>query len=115
MGWFGKAVVGRWLGRWLLRGGPWSIAAKLLGVVVYGAWKWRREARRLESERGAREIPADYEVIEDEGETSSGAPRTPLPQEQGSPPGGTPEDRTAIPSERPSSKPTTDDRAGGRG
>lgn len=82
MGRFGKAVAGRWLGRWLLRGGPWSIAAKLLGVVLYGAWKWRREAKRVEGERASREIPADYEVIEEEeARETADARRVPPPQE----------------------------------
>lgn len=114
MGWFGKAIVGRWLGRWLLRGGPWSIAAKLVGVVVYGAWKWRREAKRVETERRSREIPAEYEVIEESGEAPGEAGRVPPPQEHGPSPRGTPGDRT-IPSERPVSNPGTEDRPGGTG
>lgn len=88
MGWLKKAIVGRWLGRWLLRGGPWTIATKLLAVAAYGAWKWRREAKRVEGERRSREIPADYEVVRHEGELAAGAGRPPAPEEQGRRPSG---------------------------
>lgn len=65
MGVLKKLVLGRWLLRWLFRGAPGTVAAKLAGVALFGAWKWRRERRREEAERRAREIPADYDVLED--------------------------------------------------
>lgn len=66
MGFFKKLILGRWFTRWLLRGGPWGVAAKLAGVALWGIWKWRREQRAVESEQRAREIPAEYEVVEAE-------------------------------------------------
>lgn len=112
MGWFRKAVIGRWFGKWLLRGGPWSIAAKLAGVALYGAWKWRREAKRVGRERGSREIPADYEVVRDEpGSTGS---RIPGPREQGRGPQGTEEEhRSGSDHSSHHRDQTTVDRAGG--
>lgn len=64
MGLLKKLFLGRWFTRWLLRGGPWSVAAKLAGVALWGAWKWRREKKQTERERVARELPADYDVVE---------------------------------------------------
>jgi len=61
MGLLTRAVVGRWLARWLLRGGPLAIAAKLVAVGAFGAWKYHREQKR--SGRDARQIDADYEVL----------------------------------------------------
>lgn len=90
MGWFKKAVIGRWFGKWLLRGSPWSIAAKLAGVALYGAWKWRREAKRVGEERGSKEIPADYEVVREQ--PASIGSRSPGGREQGRGPQGTVED-----------------------
>lgn len=60
----GRVVLGRWFARWLLRGGPWAVATKLVGVALLGVWKWRREQRRLDREVRAREIEADYEVLD---------------------------------------------------
>lgn len=40
------------------------MVTKLAGVALWGAWKWRREQRRLERETRAREIEADYEVLD---------------------------------------------------
>lgn len=63
MGVIRKLVFGRWAVKWLLRGSPWAVAAKLAGVALFGAWRWRREH---DSEtRGPREIEADYEVLDE--------------------------------------------------
>lgn len=64
MGFLRRLVLGRWFTRWLLRGGPWSIAAKLAAVALYGAWKWRRERKRVGTSRPAGEIEASYEVLD---------------------------------------------------
>lgn len=61
--WLAGGVLGRWAVRWLLRGGPAAVAAKLAGVALLGIWRWRREVRSVEAARRAREIPADYEVL----------------------------------------------------
>ena len=63
MGILRKLVLGRWFARWLLRGSPWTIAAKLVGVAAVGAWRWRREHKRAAREQRAREIDASYEVL----------------------------------------------------
>lgn len=63
MGVVNRLVMGRWFSRWLLRGGPWAVGAKLAGVAAYGVWKWRREQKKLEEKVRDREIPADYEVL----------------------------------------------------
>lgn len=112
MGWLKKAIVGRWLGKWLLRGGPWTIAAKLAGVALYGAWKWRREAKRVEDERRSREIPADYEVIRHEGELAAGREGPPSKEHA---PGrqGTTEGRATGSIRSDHRSQTTVDRAGG--
>lgn len=68
MGLLQKLVLGRWFTRWLLRGGPWSIAAKLAAVAIFGAWKYRRERRQLERAVREKEIEADYEVVEPESD-----------------------------------------------
>jgi hypothetical protein len=70
-----KVILGRWFTRWLLRGGPWSIAAKLAAVAFLGAWKWRRERQREERAARAREIEATYEVLGDARGTTPIAPR----------------------------------------
>jgi len=62
MGLLTRAVVGRWLARWLLRGGPLAIAAKLLAVGALGAWKYHRERKRS-AELDPQRIEADYEVL----------------------------------------------------
>lgn len=54
----------RLLSRWLLRGGPWSVAFKLLGVAAFEAWRQGRAERREARGRRSLEIPADYEVLE---------------------------------------------------
>lgn len=64
LGWLKKAMFGRWLARWLLRGSPWAVAAKLAAVAAWGAWRWRRRQNAAERNRRSREIPAEYEVLE---------------------------------------------------
>jgi len=61
MGLLTRAVVGRWLARWLLRGSPLAVAAKLVAVGALGAWKYRRDHRS--ADRDPRRIDADYEVL----------------------------------------------------
>lgn len=63
MGLLRRLVVGRWFTRWLLRGGPWSVAAKIAAVALYGAWRWRRDKRRQVPARNQGEIEASYEVL----------------------------------------------------
>lgn len=63
-GWIKKAILGRWLARWLLRGSPWAVVAKLAAVAAWGAWRWRRRQNAAEQNRRSREIPAEYEVLE---------------------------------------------------
>ena len=76
MGFLRKLILGRWFTRWLLRGGPWGVAAKLAGVALWGAWKWRRERRQVERAREAREIRAEYEVLDStDGEIEGGGTR----------------------------------------
>jgi hypothetical protein len=58
-----RLFLGRWFARWLLRGGPLSIALKLGAVALWGVWQWRREEKRLDRKRRSREIDADYEVV----------------------------------------------------
>lgn len=58
-----KLVLGRWAMRWLMRGSPAAVAAKLAAVGLVGAWKWRRERKRELAAAAAREIPAEYEVV----------------------------------------------------
>jgi hypothetical protein len=71
MGLLRQLVLGRWFTRWLLRGGPWSVAAKLAAVALFGAWKWRREKKQALAGRAQREIEASYEVLDREGGTST--------------------------------------------
>lgn len=71
MGLLKKLFLGRWFARWLLRGGPGSIALKLAGVALWGVWRWRRDEKRLEQEQRRLEIDADYEVVP-EGRLDSG-------------------------------------------
>lgn len=89
MGFVRKLILGRWFTRWLLRGGPWAVAAKLVGVGLWGVWKWRREQRRLEGEARAREIPAEYEVLPTD--RLAGAHRGPSGTDAPPPAGGTPD------------------------
>lgn len=75
MGLIRKLILGRWGAKWLLRGGPWAVAAKLGLVALYGAWRWRRE-HGGDSGGKAMEIEADYEVLDDPS-------AEPVPGEQG--------------------------------
>lgn len=63
MGLVKRWILGRWLVRWLFRGSPLAVAAKLAAVGLWGAWRWRRERAQEEAARRSREIEADYEVI----------------------------------------------------
>lgn len=76
MGLLGRLFLGRWFARWLLRGGPWSIALKLGGVALWGIWRWRREEKALKRQRRRLEIDADYEVVP-QGELAEGGSRNP--------------------------------------
>ncbi len=80
MGVLKKMVLGRWALRWLMRGSPAAVAAKLAAVGLFGAWKWRREQKRERAESAAREIPAEYEVV---------GPGALNPPEPATSPGGT--------------------------
>ena len=90
MGIVNRLVIGRWLVRWLLRGSPAAVAAKLAAVGLFGAWKWHRERRREESARATREISADYEVL--------GADRLTSPEPGGSSRGTAKADESNHPS-----------------
>jgi hypothetical protein len=73
MGLLRRLVLGRWFTRWLLRGGPWSIAAKLAAVALFGAWKWRRERKQVQAGQASKQIEASYEVLDRETGTSAAA------------------------------------------
>jgi hypothetical protein len=62
MGLFTRAVLGRWLARWLMRGSPLAIAAKLAAVGAVGAWRYHRQRKRAGG-RDQKQIDADYEVL----------------------------------------------------
>lgn len=62
MGIFTRALVGRWLMRWLMRGSPLAIAAKLAAVGALGAWRYHRQRKRAGG-RDLNQIEADYEVL----------------------------------------------------
>lgn len=93
LGWIKKVVVGRWLARWLLRGGPWSVAAKLLLVAVWSAWRWRRSREVEAGSGGPGEIPADYEVLETEGPGRETPGKEPASGPRGSETGATEPER----------------------
>lgn len=76
MGLLKKLVMGRWAARWLLRGSPLSVALKLGGVALWGAWRWRRDERRRRQEQREKEIDADYEVVPP-GHLETGPSRNP--------------------------------------
>jgi hypothetical protein len=62
MGLLKKAVVGRWLARWLMRGSPVAVVAKLAAVGAFGAWRYHRQRKRSAAHDQKR-IDADYEVL----------------------------------------------------
>ncbi len=94
MGLLKRLFLGRWFVRWLFRGGPWSIALKLAGAALWGAWRLRREGKRTERERRKLEIDADYEVVPERRVEPGSSARNP---------GGTPgygPDNMSPPNER---------------
>ena len=48
MGLFTRAVVFRWLARWLMRGSPLTIIAKIAAVGAFSAWRYHRQRKRLD-------------------------------------------------------------------
>lgn len=62
MGLFTRAVVFRWLARWLTRGSPLTIIAKIAAVGAFSAWRYHRQRKRLEGS-DQRRIDAEYEVL----------------------------------------------------
>ena len=62
MGLFTRAVVLRWLARWLMRGSPLTIVAKIAAVGAFSAWRYHRQKKRLAGNR-ERRIDAEYEVL----------------------------------------------------
>ncbi|MGH7566387.1 MAG: hypothetical protein ACREK2_06120 [Gemmatimonadota bacterium] len=61
MGLLTRAVVWRWLARWLMRGSPLAVVAKLAAVGAIGAWRYNRKRKAEGRERGR--IEAEYEVL----------------------------------------------------
>ena len=61
MGLFTRAVVLRWLARWLMRGSPMTIVAKIAAVGAFSAWRYHRQRKR--SRRDEKRIDAEYEVL----------------------------------------------------
>ena len=59
----GNAALMRWLGRWVVRGRPITVLAKLTLVAIAGMWRWHRASRRTRRESRQREITADYVVL----------------------------------------------------
>lgn len=62
MGILTRAVVWRWLARWLMRGSPAAVVAKLAAVGAIGAWRYHRKRKKL-AEHDPGRIEADYEVL----------------------------------------------------
>lgn len=61
MGVLTRAVVWRWLARWLMRGSPAVVLAKLAAVGAFGAWRYHRKRKKLGGEPGR--IEAEYQVL----------------------------------------------------
>jgi hypothetical protein len=59
MGLLTRAVVWRWLARWLMRGSPLTVVAKLAAVGAIGAWRYNRKRKAERRDR----IEAEYEVL----------------------------------------------------
>ena len=57
-----RAVVWRWLARWLMRGSPAAVVAKLAAVGAIGAWRYHRKRKKLAGHEPGR-IEAEYEVL----------------------------------------------------
>ena len=53
---------GRGLARWLMRGSPGAIVAKLAAVAALGAWRYHRQRKRA-GESDQKRIDAEYEVL----------------------------------------------------
>ena len=62
MGVLTRAVVWRWLARWLMRGSPAVVVAKLATVGAIGAWRYHRKRKKLAANEPGR-IEAEYEVL----------------------------------------------------
>jgi hypothetical protein len=62
MGFLKQAVVGRWLARWLMRGSPLAVVAKLAAVGAFGAWRYHRQRKRSAA-YDQKQIDADYEIL----------------------------------------------------
>ncbi len=62
MGILTRAVVWRWLARWLMRGSPAAVVAKLAAVGAIGAWRYHRKRKKLAEHEPGR-IEAEYEVL----------------------------------------------------
>lgn len=62
MGILTRAVVWRWLARWLMRGSPAVVVAKLAAVGAIGAWRFHRQRKKLAEPEPGR-IEAEYEVL----------------------------------------------------
>ena len=72
MGILTRAVVWRWLARWLMRGSPAAVVAKLAAVGAIGAWRYHRKRKRLAEHEPGR-IEAEYEVLGPDRIGSGGA------------------------------------------
>ena len=62
MGLLKQAVLGRWLARWLMRGSPLAVVAKLAAVGAVGAWRDHPHRKRAAAQ-DRKQIDADYEVL----------------------------------------------------
>jgi hypothetical protein len=87
MGILTRAVVWRWLARWLMRGSPAAVVAKLAAVGAVGAWRYHRKRRKLAAHEPGR-IEAEYEVLGPD-RIAPGPRPTPEPQSTGKGTGGT--------------------------
>ena len=72
MGILTRAVVWRWLARWLMRGSPATVVAKLAAVGAIGAWRYHRKRKKLAGDEPGR-IEAEYEVLGPDRIGSGGA------------------------------------------
>jgi hypothetical protein len=79
MGILTRAVVWRWLARWLMRGSPATVVAKLAAVGALGAWRYHRKRKKLAADEPGR-IEAEYEVLGPDRIGSGGARPTSEPR-----------------------------------